>query len=132
VLDKVVGYGYSPWRALIPMTAFILFGWLLFAAADRYGHMVPAKERVYMDREYKDTHVLPTDYPHLQPLVYSIDLFLPFVDLHQEDYWTPTDQRGQNRRLGHFAKVWRWVHIGLGWVLSALFVAGITGLVKRE
>jgi hypothetical protein len=28
--------------------------------------------------------------------------------------------------------VYRWVHIALGWLLASLFVAGVTGLVKRE
>lgn len=130
--DVLVGYGYRPWLAAAWMAVFIAGGALLVARADHLGHMVPAKERVYMDKLYAESRVLPAEYPHLQPVVYSLDVFLPFVDLQQEDYWMPTDQRGQSRVFGRGMMLWRWLHIALGWALSALFVAGITGLIKKE
>ncbi|MBF0324659.1 MAG: hypothetical protein HQL42_06250 [Alphaproteobacteria bacterium] len=130
--DALVGYGYRPWLAAVWMAVFIAGGALAVAQADHLGHMVPAKERVYMDKLYAESRVLPAEYPHLQPVVYSLDVFLPFVDLQQEDYWMPTDQRGQARVFGRGMMLWRWLHIALGWALSALFVAGITGLIKKE
>ncbi|OAN48877.1 hypothetical protein A6A05_02515 [Magnetospirillum moscoviense] len=132
LFDVLVGYGYRPWLAAVWMAVFIAGGALAVAQADHLGHMVPAKERVYMDKAYVADRVLPAEYPHLQPVVYSLDVFLPFVDLQQEDYWMPTDQRGQARVFGRGMMLWRWLHIAFGWALSALFVAGITGLIKKE
>jgi hypothetical protein len=61
-----------------------------------------------------------------------LDLPVCAIDLQHEEYWMPTDQRGRSRGYGRFMKLWRWGHIALGWILSALFVAGITGLIKKE
>jgi hypothetical protein len=33
---------------------------------------------------------------------------------------------------GGFLRVYRWVHIGVGWLLITLGVAGVTGLVRKE
>lgn len=32
-------------------------------------------------------------YEELHPFLYSVDVFLPFVDLHQEHYWWPNSHR---------------------------------------
>jgi hypothetical protein len=35
-------------------------------------------------------------------------------------------------RAGWAVTIYMWLHIAFGWIASALFVAGITGLVKRD
>jgi hypothetical protein len=63
----------------------------------------------------------------LSPLMYSLDLFLPFIDLHQEDQWWPDETLKQARRL----RAYLWCQILLGWILSAIFLAGVTGLIGK-
>ena len=76
----------------------------------------------------------------LHPFLYSLDVFLPFVNLHQEHYWWPNpDSRGvatifgyEVPWLGSFTRYFLWSQIVAGWVLSAILLAGVTGLIRRD
>jgi len=67
-------------------------------------------------------------------------VFLPFVNLHQEHYWWPdADASGEcsvlNRRLrisGSFLRYYLWSQVIAGWLLSAIFLAGVTGLMRSD
>lgn len=138
------GYGYKPWRALLWASWFILvMGWGVFGGAAYSGHMRPAKERVYMSACFTDvnaegckaweagpligesryTMALPPDYPAFSALSYSLDVFVPIVDLHQESYWLPNE--GQYR-------IYMWLHIVAGWVLTTIAVTGFAGVLKKD
>ncbi|HEY9163367.1 MAG TPA: hypothetical protein VIN57_02060, partial [Magnetovibrio sp.] len=82
-----VGYGYWPWLPLMWIGGIIVLGAFIYGGADNAEYMHVAKERVYMDGTYKQTHQLPAEYPPFNALVFSIDTMIPFVDLHQEAYW---------------------------------------------
>ncbi len=60
--------------------------------------------------------------PAFHALVYSIDVFVPLIDLCQAKFYLPKDG---------WVQVYHWVHIGAGWVLSTLLAVGLTGLVRR-
>ena len=62
------------------------------------------------------------------------------MDLHQEHYWWP-----DARASGHFAlfghdmrisrrilRYYLWLQVIAGWLLSAIFVAGVTGLLRND
>ena len=59
--------------------------------------------------------------------MYSIDVFLPIVDFYQEGAWRPDTAAF----WGQLVRYYLWLHITLGWVLTTLWVAGLSGLVKR-
>ena len=41
-------------------------------------------------------------YENLNPFLYSLDVFLPFVNLHQEHYWWPdSETSGQCALFGY-------------------------------
>ncbi|ARJ65333.1 hypothetical protein WV31_06540 [Magnetospirillum sp. ME-1] len=124
----ISGYGYRRFRPLIWMAVIIALGGGVFHWAKGEGVMVPAKERVYIWMADKKVHQPPSQYPRLNPLIYSADLFLPFVDLAQDSYWMPSSVG----KWGRWVTFYMWGHIAMGWIVSALFVAGVTGLVKRE
>ncbi len=129
VLGFTIKHGYEPWWALIWIALMIGVGWVIFKdAAYRYQAMVPAKERVYMAKEYQTARKLPPEYPRLSPLIYSADVFLPIVDLHQEEFWLPD----QNTPFGKFTWFYLWVHIGLGWLLTSIFVLGLTPIFRKD
>ena len=79
-------------------------------------------------------------YERLYPFLYSLDVFLTFVNLHQEHYWWPdADASGSCRVLGVLIKLkgalvlyYLWAQIIAGWILSAIFVAGVTGLIRND
>lgn len=76
----------------------------------------------------------------LNPLLYSLDVFLPFVNLHQEHYWWPdATVTGECALLGRDITIrgwalryYLWLQIIAGWLLSAIFVAGVTGLIRND
>jgi hypothetical protein len=69
-----------------------------------------------------------------------LDVFLPFVNLHQEHYWLPdADARGAcvifGRAIsvrGSVLRYYLWLQVIAGWLLSAIFIAGITGLIRND
>ena len=58
-----------------------------------------------------------TDYLRLQPLVYSVDAFVPFVSLRQEARWRPSWSRGGE--VGRQTSLYLGFHALAGWIVSA-------------
>ncbi len=130
VLDITIAYGWKPWKAVFLFIApLLLIGWGMFWCADvKLRLMQPSKERVFMSEEFKKGGVVPAAYPVFNPLIYSMDTFVPFVDLHQENYWLPD----ANKEWGGIFRWYLWGHIVMGWVLSTLAAVGLTGLIRKE
>lgn len=65
-------------------------------------------------------------------MLYSLDVFVRFVNLHQENYWWPDETAlgvctifGQRVLVhGSMRHYYLWLQIVAGWVLSAIFIAG--------
>jgi uncharacterized protein YjbI with pentapeptide repeats len=57
------------------------------------------------------------------PLWYSLDLFLPFIDLQVANVWLPKQRR-------HFARHYMRVQTILGWILIPIGLAALTGIIK--
>jgi hypothetical protein len=81
-----------------------------------------------------------TNYPKFQPSFYSLDCFLPIIDLKQKSAWSPNANKGYEVvkpsvgfrvRWGGLLRGYLWAHTLLGWALTTLWVAGFTGLVRR-
>ena len=105
MLCLLVGYGRQPWRAVIPCAVFVALGCVLFSP----NKMEPQK---------------PEDTPRVYSRFwYSLNLFLPVIDLQAGKVWKPkADQT--------FLRNYMRLHILLGWILVPLLVAAITGLIK--
>ena len=133
LLKWTIGYGHQPLLTLMWTLGIILLGWAVVKAAARAELMRPT---------YPES--LPTGNEHrhekLHPLLYSIDVFFPFVNLHQEHYWWPDSELadewhvlGRGFRLrGSLVRYYLWFEIGAGWLLSAIFLAGVTGLIRND
>ena len=119
-----------------------MLGGLLFGEGNNAGMIIPAKKDAYPD--YERNRQLPSFYPTFDPWVYSLDTFLPIVNLGQKDYWQPKatcSRDGGNTVIKQLLVVvtgcdfLRWYRLGLiiaGWALTTLFVAGFTNLVRKE
>ena len=68
------------------------------------------------------------NYPGFNPFVYSVDVFIPFVKLNQENHWLPAAAKP----YGGYFRLYLWIHIALGWIFSTLAVAALAGLVRKE
>jgi hypothetical protein len=122
LLRWTIGYGLYPLRALLWLLLIILLGWAVYGYSDRM--IAPTDQGAYENLR-GDKKSLPPHYPEFSPLVFSIENSLPFIKLGQVDKWQP-DHSAQV-----LVSVQR-IQIGLGWLLSAFFVAGVSGIVRKE
>ena len=107
-LGKSIRYGYEPWRLIGFMIGMILVGWGVFSFADM---------------KYTADFA-----PQFNSFIYSLEVFLPVVDLHQERYYLPSG----SSQYGAWIRTYFWLHIVLGWVSTTLLVAALTGLIRRD
>jgi len=129
VLGPMIDYGHKPWRAFLIGLAIIVFGTFLFRFGFKNNLMASTK-----DAEN-------TSSAKFHAIVYSIDMFVPLVDLYQAKYWLPdTKLKAEWRPLnlswfkvpvsGSGLRWYLWFHISIGWILTTLLVVGLTGLVR--
>jgi hypothetical protein len=143
LLQGTIGYGYRPLRALWWITGFVLLGTMLFGWGYRAGVMTPSQPDAY--EAFARGGTPPVHYPHFNALVYSLENFLPVVDLHLESHWRPNTRErvlmdpasGEwgTKSATMASKLLRWYlwfHILAGWVLTPLMFAGLSGLIRVE
>ena len=136
IYGAIVGHGYARFRPLLWLLGFWLFGSIIFAFP--LGETMQPTQ-AYALKAWSEAGAAGAgaaggawldDLPKFNPIVYSLDAFLPLVDFHQEEYWTP--------RSGPTA--WRWIvkqiylpfHIIMGWVIATLFAASFTKLARHD
>ena len=143
LMNWFAGHGYRLGRVLIATALVVVVGTFVFDHAYDTGGMLETQSRVRVAptpealrneraalRLAAATGTPParTDaaraYPRFQPLVYSVDAFLPIIELQQEKYWLPSG-RGEVR-------AWYWFHVAAGWVCSTFLVLGVTAMVKKD
>jgi hypothetical protein len=108
LLRWTVGYGYRTWQAGLWLLGLLAVGAAIYASAHP-GDMALAKK--------------PGDpLPAFQPWIYSLDVLLPVVNLHQEEFWIPQG----------VARWWTWFSILAGWLLTTVVIAALTGLLKKD
>ncbi len=105
LLYLLVGYGRRPWLAFVWGALFVGIGCLIF----RPREMEPQKPE-YAARRYS-------------AFWYSLDQFLPFVDLQAAGVWQPRPESRWARRYVP-------VHTLLGWILIPIGLAAVSGLIK--
>jgi hypothetical protein len=140
LLKVTIGYGYRPLQALWGIVGFVVLGTLLFGWGYQTGLVTPTEEGAY--KSFVGEGGCPRHYPPFNGFVYSLENFLPLVDLHQAQHWRPNPRHtrdhqvklfGRRRDLGlvegSMLRIYLWIHILAGWTLTPLFVAGITGLI---
>ncbi len=122
-LGTLIAHGYRPWRVLLPALLVVILGTAAFGDGFNRGLMVPTNTR-YLEESIK----LPDQYPMFSALGYSIDAFVPIVDLRQQAFWVPAG----NGFWGLALWGYMWFHIASGWVLTTIFVLGFTGVVRKD
>jgi sRNA-binding regulator protein Hfq len=130
VLKSTIGYGFYSWRALGWLVLLTALGWGLFRYGYLSGAMAPTDKGAYC---FFRTQGRPPDYyQRFTASVYSLENSLPFVSLGQKDQWTPDPNPRASRRMPGLLRWFRWAQVLLGWLLATLFVAGVTGVVRKE
>ncbi|MEM8536246.1 MAG: hypothetical protein AAGF56_00140 [Pseudomonadota bacterium] len=155
VLGLVVGYGHKPERSFYMLIVLVLIGWTLADRAWQAGDFAPnsgpvlmsegwqrlaADERItnpaqvwsdkYMLAPDGQTVLTPgRDYETFHPVAYAVDLVVPLVALGQEASWAPSTTRGP---WGQILWYVRWWLIALGWIVTAIGAAAVTGVIRRD
>ena len=150
-IDALTDFVYRPWRTVGWTAGVVLAGAMLFWAANHCKQIVPHQPIVLAKEEYQKAReagchpfdaarAAVPDYPGFNPLIFSLDVFVPLFNLHQESYWAPNSGKGDffrwlTRGKGEFEgwwllTAWYWIEIMAGWLLSSLLLLSVTGLLR--
>jgi hypothetical protein len=155
VFGFVVGYGHKPERSFYMLIALVLIGWLLADRSWKEGDFAPTAGPVLMSESWQtlatdpniqnpakvwsDKYMLAPDgttiltagrdYETFNALSYAVDLVVPIVSLGQEAAWAPSTTRGP---WGWWLWWARWWLIALGWIVTAIGAAAVTGVIRRD
>jgi hypothetical protein len=106
-------YGYRVWHVLLPaLLLFFVVGTISFWPADALTPTSP---------EIRDPRESPFLNKALERSIFSLDLLIPALDLRYEAMWMPKQLYGLAYAV---------IHSILGWVLIALLLAWLTGVIK--
>jgi hypothetical protein len=140
-LRITIGYGYRPLRALWWILLFVLLGTALFRWGYRARLITPTEEVAY--EAFIKSGTPPKHYPPFNSFVYSLENFLPVVDLHQGAYWRPNPHHipaagrarlrwGDETAPAKMLQWYLWLHILAGWTITPLLFAGLAGLLRND
>jgi len=127
-----IDYGYQPLRALWWIAAFVALGTYTFRRGYRMGLVIPSDHEAY--ETFKDNHNPPAGYQPFNSFVYSLENFVPLIELHQAGYWLPYPENSQQqntKRSGRMLRWYLWLHILIGWIFTSILVAGMAGLIRN-
>ena len=137
LLGLLTGYGYHTWRPLLVGLLLVGIGWGLFHGGARAGVIM----RVEGDEFVPVDEAVSLVQLHFHPLLYSFDIFLPVISFGHADLWAPNEaMKGPLLNVGgHVIPIsglvlccYKWGLNVLGWVLTTLFIAGLTGIIRRR
>jgi hypothetical protein len=143
-LRMLIGYGYRPIFALFWGLGLVLILSWYFQKTWDAGDMTPNAAPILVSKDWisaTQSHAhnpgefwsrigeAGQDYETFSSIAYATDLLIPIINLGQEDAWAPSTSRspwGQN--------AWwiRWVAKTIGWVITALGAAAVTGFIRRD
>ncbi len=137
----ILDYGYFKWKPLRWGLALIVLGWFIFGLAFSADLITEIKVMENISESGSEIVRVDSAYPKFNPLVYSIDMFVPLIDLYQAKYWhLNTKLKAEWRPFnlswfkvpvsGNGLRWYMWIHTGFGWILTTLLVVGLTGLVR--
>ncbi|MFQ5605957.1 MAG: pentapeptide repeat-containing protein, partial [bacterium] len=109
ILWAIAGYGRYPQLALLWSALFVTIGCYFFRDQDG------------MKLQRPDRHQ-PDQFKY-NPFWYSLDLFVPVIDLKAASIWQPKSERW-------FVRHYMRLHSVLGWLLIPIGLAALSGLIK--
>jgi hypothetical protein len=127
IFRGTIGYGIYPRRALWWLLLLIVLGWGAYRRGYSAGMITPTNKDAY--DTFLGKHDPPPNYPHFYASIYSAEHCFPLVNLGMKDAWSPDPNHlGFTTAL----RIFRWAQILLGWALATFFVAGITGIARKD
>lgn len=144
VLRWTVGYGYQPTYAVMwgvvmiaGLAAFYQKTWDAGDFAPNAAPVLMSENWIKATQTHADNPAVfwsdPTqagkDYETFNAVAYAADLVIPIVNLGQEAAWAPSTSRSWWGKQGWWM---RWFAKAIGWVITALGAAAVTGVIRRD
>lgn len=144
VLNWSIGYGYRPGRAVMFAVLLIAGLAVFYQKVWDAGDFAPNAAPILVSRDWiSATQSHPEnpamfwtakdqagqDFETFSAVAYAADLVVPLISLGQEDAWAPSTSRSP---LGWFGWWLRWVAKTLGWIVTALAAAALTGIIRKD
>lgn len=154
ILRFVAGYGFAPGQSFLVLALLLGLAWAFACQTWQEGSFAPNSDVILVSKGWqdllaKDCLPLPApkdciqnpanvwssdpqaglDWDSFSAVGYAADLVVPILDLGQTSAWAPSKDRGP-----WGAGLWwgRWVFAALGWLVTALGAAAITGVIQRN
>jgi hypothetical protein len=122
----LAGYGHRPWRPLAAMVLVWLGCAAVYTVAAERGAIAPTSTWQANER------ALPLSYPAFNPLAYSLEHLVPFVDLQQRRLWSVTGERAAPAGWGTAALFVSWHEAVLGWAGWLLMALCLISALNRR
>lgn len=122
-LGITMGHGYRPIRPIVFGLFMVFLGFAIFHIAYENSYMAQSKLSIFKG----NMHL----YSEFNPYIYSLDTFLPFLDLHQENYWIPAYNH-QHPLWSFLIHLYLWFHIIIGWFVTTLAAVSLSGVVRKK
>ena len=122
-LRVLTGYGVHTGRIVWAIAFLILLGTVVFSLDE----VLPVDQALGATpsvavQESGQSSKSPTPKPTvIDRFAYSVDLFIPVLNLHVEEKWEP---------IQVWSKIYSYIHVIAGWLLIPLFLASWSGLVR--
>ncbi len=144
VLRTTIGYGYRPGRSVVVAIALILALGFFYQATWLEGDFAPNAAPILVSQPWVEATIsypenpaafwsqkgqAGQDWETFNAFAYAADLVIPLVSLGQETAWAPSTSRSP---LGHTGWWLRWLAKAIGWIVTALAAAAITGVIRKD
>jgi hypothetical protein len=144
LLRWTIGYGYFPLRAIWCLLLVVLVGSLVYRLGYGTGSVVPTQEKAYYF--FEASCYPPAYYERFHSVAYSFESSFPLVKLGIQEKWGAAPDVRVTKCLPRawtfrpllaisspgFLRGFRLGQICVGWILTTLFVGGVTGIVRRD
>ncbi|KIC26149.1 MULTISPECIES: hypothetical protein [unclassified Leisingera] len=144
----LTAHGYRPWQSLFALTLLIVMTSIPTKRAWEEGSFAPNSSVILNSQswatyashsshpphpnpaqDWSKTSIPGRDWESFHPLAYAADVVIPIINFGQTDAWAPSTERGT---WGYHLWWARWVFTTLGWIVTALGAAALTGIIRRE
>ncbi|AKA23944.1 hypothetical protein [Pseudomonas chlororaphis] len=144
VCTSVYWYAAVEHQVFAPSNPLVFQNEVYASCTPEYGEawqrLHPASERPAEIGNWYTCKALRGEYTGFSPGAYSLDILLSLVDLQQEKDWgpiTPTPfpsywDELRNLEWGHGIRLLIWLETLIGWGISLLLVAIVSGLTRRK
>lgn len=142
LLRLTIGYGYFPLRAVWLIVLLVGIGSGVYWMAYKTGSIVPTQKDAYAS--FAKNCYAPIEYERFHAIPYSLENSFPLVKLGIHDKWAPAPETPVpacwSKDLNYpqafsspgFLSVFRWIQVCFGWILTTLFVGGVTGILRKN